>query len=153
MTPLKSPPDGYPTLSPYLCVAGAADAVAFLQKVFGASERNRISGPDGAIGHVELEIGDSVVMLSDEFPQMGIVGPKSLGGTPVTIGVYVTDVDATFARAIAAGATALGDVEDQFYGDRVGRFVDPFGHRWTAATHIEDVTPEEIQRRAAAFMG
>jgi PhnB protein len=153
MAAVKARPDNYPTMSPYLCVAGAAAAVDFLAEVFGARERMRISGPGGTIGHVELEIGDSVVMLSDEFPEMGVLSPSSIGGTPVTIGVYVDDVDATFARAIAAGATALMAPDDQFYGDRAGRFVDPFGHRWSVATHIEDVTPEEVERRAAAFMG
>ena len=152
MSTVKPIPDGYPAVSCYLCVDGGQAAIDFYTTVLGATERMRIAGPDGRVGHAELQIGDSVIMLSDEFPEMGAIGPNTLGGSPVTIGVYVDDVDATFARAVAAGATAEREPEHQFYGDRSGRFTDPFGHRWSVGTHIEDVTPEEIQRRAAAFM-
>jgi PhnB protein len=119
--------------------------------VFGATERMRMGAPGGKVGHAELAIGESVVMLADEFPEMGIVGPKSIGGTPVTLSVYVDDVDATFATALGAGATEVRAVEDQFYGDRSGQFLDPFGHRWSVATHVEDVGEDEMQRRAAAM--
>jgi PhnB protein len=112
----------------------------------------RMPAPGDKIGHAELEIGDSVVMLSDEYPDMGILGPKALGGTPVTINVYVEDVDAAFERAINAGAKSQRPVENQFYGDRSGQFEDPFGHRWSVATHVEDVPPEEMSKRAAAAM-
>jgi PhnB protein len=144
-------PDNYPTVSAYLCVDGAEAAIAFYAKVFGATERMRMGAPGGKVGHAELAIGESVVMLADEFPEMGIVGPKSIGGTPVTLSVYVDDVDATFATALGAGATEVRAVEDQFYGDRNGQFLDPFGHRWSVATHVEDVTEDEMQRRAAAM--
>ncbi len=142
-------PDGYPRVSPYLCVDGAADAIAFYVDVLGATERMRLEGPPGKLGHAEIQIGDSVVMLSDEFPDFGAQSPKTVGGTPVTMSVYVEDVDATFAKAIAAGAKELRPVETQFYGDRLGQFEDPFGHRWSVASHVEDVSPEEMERRAA----
>lgn len=146
-------PAGYPRVTPYLCIAGASAAIDFYTSVLGATERLRMPGPGGTIGHAEVQLGDSLVMLSDEMPDMGAVGPKSLGGTPVTLSVYVDDVDATFDRAIAAGATPLRAVEDQFYGDRSGQFEDPFGHRWNVASHVEDVSPEEMERRMAEFMG
>jgi len=146
-------PDGYRSVSPYLCVDGAEAAIAFYADVFGAVERSRIAGPDGRIGHAELAIGDSVVMLSDEFPDWGIRGPAAYGGTAVTIGVYVADVDAAYGQAIALGAQPVRPVEDQFYGDRSGQFLDPWGHRWSVATHIEDVSEDEIARRAAEVMG
>ena len=110
-------------------------------------------GPDDKVGHAELQIGDSVIMLSDEFPEMGQRGPKAIGGTPVTMSVYVEDVDDVFERAVGAGATALRPVENQFYGDRSGQFEDPFGHRWNVATHVEDVSPDEMARRAAEMTG
>ena len=109
-------------------------------------------GPDGKIGHAELQLGESLIMLADEFPEMGIRRPKAVGGTPVMIMVYVEDADAVFDAAVAAGATALRPVEDQFYGDRTGQFEDPFGHRWSVATHVEDVPPEEMEKRAAEAM-
>jgi PhnB protein len=112
-----------------------------------------MTAPDGKVGHAELTIGDSLIMLSDEFPEMGVKSPKSLGGTPITMNVYVEDVDAVFERAVAAGAKPVRAVEDQFYGDRSGQFEDPFGHRWSIATHIEDVPPDEMQRRAREAMG
>lgn len=142
-------PDGYPRVTPYLCVAGAAAAIDFYVSVFGATERMRMPGPDGTLGHAELQLGDAVIMLADEYPELGIRGPKSIGGTPVTISLYVEDVDAVFDAAIAAGATSLRPVADQFYGDRSGQFEDPFGHRWSVASHVEDVSAEEMSRRAA----
>lgn len=151
MSPSVKPiPDGYPRVTPYLCVDGGGAAIAFYQQVFGAEERVRMADPSGRIGHAELAVGDSMVMLADEHPEMGVVGPKTVGGTPVMIAVYVEDVDATFNRAVESGATVLRPVEDQFYGDRSGQFEDPFGHRWSVSTHIEDVSPEEMKQRAAA---
>jgi PhnB protein len=145
-------PDNYPRLSPYLVIDGAAAAIDFYVGVLGATERMRMPGPDGTVGHAELQIGDSVLMVADEFPDMGFRGPKAIGGTPVTLSVYVEDVDATYERAIAAGAAELRAVEDQFYGDRSGQFEDPFGHRWTVASHVEDVSAEEMAARAAQMM-
>ncbi len=149
MSPVKPIPDGYPQVTPYLCVDGAAQAIEFYTEVFGAKERMRMDGPDGRIGHAELGLGDSVLMLADEHPDIGFLSPRTLGGTPVTLSVYVEDVDATFERALQAGAKELRAVEDQFYGDRSGQFEDPFGHRWSVATHVEDVSAEEMERRAA----
>jgi PhnB protein len=146
-------PDGYPGITPYLHVDGAAAAIDFYTQVFGARERVRMPAPDGKIGHAELEIRDGLVMLADEFPEMGVRGPKSIGGSPVTLSLYVEDVDAVFERAIQAGASSTRPVEDQFYGDRSGQFEDPFGHRWSVATHVEDVAPDEMERRMAAAMG
>ncbi len=153
MAKVKPIPEGYPQVTPYLCVDGASAAIDFYGKVFGATERMRMPEPDGKIGHAELQLGDSVIMLSDEYPEMDLRGPKAIGGTPVTMSVYVEDVDGVFDRAVKAGATALRTVEDQFYGDRTGRFEDPFGHRWSVATHVEDVPPEEMAKRAAAMGG
>lgn len=152
MAKVESIPDGYPQVSPALCIDGAADAIAFYTMVFGATERMRIDAPDGRVGHAELQIGDSVIMLNDEYPEMGVRGPKTIGGSPVMLNVYVEDVDRVFDRALKAGATALSPVRDQFYGDRSGQFEDPFGHRWGVATHIEDVAPDEMAKRAAAAM-
>ena len=148
----KPIPDDYPQITPYLCVNGAAEAIAFYGKVFGAKERMRIPAPNGKIGHAELQLGKSLIMLSDEYPDMNIVGPKAVGGTSVTISVYVEKVDDVFARAVKAGAKPLRPVEDQFYGDRSGQFEDPFGHRWSVATHIEDVSADEMAKRAAKYM-
>jgi PhnB protein len=145
-------PDGYPRVSAYLSVKGAADAIDFYRNVLGAEERLRMGGPDGKVGHAELQLGDSVVMLADEFPGMGAPSPKTVGGSPVTLMVYVEDVDKTFATALAAGATEISAVQDQFYGDRSGQFEDPFGHRWNVASHVEDVPPEEMEERAAKAM-
>ncbi|MBA3423789.1 MAG: VOC family protein [Actinobacteria bacterium] len=153
MASVKPIPDGYPQVTPYLCVDGAAAAIDFYSAVFGAAERARMPAPEGKIGHAELEIGDSVIMLADEFPEMNIRGPKSIGGTPVTLSVYVEDVDGVVERAVEAGAKALRPVEDQFYGDRSGQFEDPFGHRWNVATHIEDVSEEDMAKRASEAMG
>ena len=146
-------PDGYPRVIPYLSVEGASDAIDFYTRVLGAKERMRMPGPQGKVGHAELEIGDSVVMLAESFPEMGGRTPKDLGGTPVTVMVYVEDVDDVFQRAIQAGATEERKVEDQFYGDRAGQFIDPFGHKWFVATHVEDVPPEEMQKRMQGAMG
>lgn len=143
-------PDGYQAVTPYLIVSGAARALDFYQQVFGATELMRMAGPNG-VAHAEIRIGDSVVMLADESPDMGYKGPVALGGSPVSLMLYVTDVDATFQRALAAGAVQQRPVQDQFYGDRSGTLEDPFGHVWTIATHIEDVAPDEIDRRLAAM--
>ncbi|MFN0028284.1 MAG: VOC family protein [Acidimicrobiales bacterium] len=145
-------PADYPRVSPYLSVDGAAAAIEFYGAVFGAIERVRMDAPDGKIGHAEVQIGDSVIMLSDTFPGMGAPSPTALGGSPVTLMVYVTDVDDVFSRALQAGAKEISPVENQFYGDRTAQFEDPFGHRWNVATHVEDVSPEEMQRRATAAM-
>jgi PhnB protein len=149
MADVKPIPDGYQQVTPYLCVDGASQAIEFYTSVLGATERMRMPGPDGRIAHAELELGDSVIMLSDEAPDLGVLSPKSIGGSPVSLNVYVENVDAVYARALEAGSTSVRPVEDQFYGDRTGYFVDPFGHRWSIATHIEDVSPEEMARRAA----
>lgn len=153
MASVKPVPDGYPRLTPYLCVHDGQAAIAFYAEVLGATERMRMSAPDGRIGHAELQLGESVIMLSDEYPDLNVRSPKSLGGTPVTLSVYVDDVDTVFQQAMGAGAVALRPIEDQFYGDRSGQFEDPFGHRWNVATHVEDVPPDELARRAARFMG
>jgi PhnB protein len=152
MASAKPIPDGYPRVTPYLCCDGAAAAIDFYTSVLGATEKVRMGAPGGKIGHAELELGESIVMLADEHPEMGFLGPKSVGGTPVTISVYVENVDEVFERALAEGASAERPVEDQFYGDRTGQFQDPFGHRWHVATHVEDVPPEEMQKRAAEAM-
>ena len=153
MADVKPIPDGYPQITPYLCTDPAAAAIEFYGQVFGAVERMRMPAPGGKIGHAELAIGDSLIMLADEFPEMGQRSPRSVGGTPVTLSVYVDDVDGVFERAVNAGATPLRQPEDQFYGDRAGQFEDPFGHRWSVATHIEDVPPDEMARRVAEAMG
>lgn len=140
-------PSGYPRLMPYLSVGGAAQAIDFYTSVLGAKERMRLPGPGGLVGHAELQIGDSVVMLADEYPDMGQRSPQTLGGTPVALMVYVEDVDATFAKALAAGGTEQQPLEDKFYGDRVGSFADPWGHVWHVASHIEDVSEDEMHRR------
>ena len=152
MSPVKPIPDGYPQVSPYLVVDDAAKAIDFYTKVLGAKERMRMPAPGGKVGHAELQLGDSVVMLADAFPDMGYESPKKVGGTAVTISVFVEDVDKTFATALEAGAKELRAVENQFYGDRSGQFEDPFGHRWSVSTHVEDVSPEEMGKRAAEMM-
>jgi PhnB protein len=145
-------PKGYERVTAYLIVGGAARALDYYKKAFGATELMRFPGEDGGIGHAEIKIGDGVVMLADEAPAMGYRSPASLGGTPVSMMFYVPDVDAVFAKAIAAGGTVKQAVKDQFYGDRSGTLTDPFGHVWTIATHVEDVSPEEMQKRMAALM-
>ncbi len=152
MAEVKPIPEGYPQVTPYLHVDGAAEAIDFYTSVFEGTERVRMDAPGGKIGHAEIEIGDSIIMLADEVPEMDIRGPRSLGGTRVTISVYVEDVDAVHARALAQGATEIRPVENQFYGDRSGQFEDPFGHRWNVSSHVEDVPPEEMQKRAQAAM-
>jgi PhnB protein len=147
---VKPIPDEYPRVTPYLIVDGAGAAIDFYRSVFGATERGRMPAPGDKIGHAELEIGDSLVMLADESPEMGAAGPRSVGGTPVTLLVYVEDVDSVFDRAVQAGAKPLAAVEDKFYGDRSGQFEDPFGHRWSVATHVEDVPPDEMSKRMEA---
>lgn len=143
-------PEGYHTATPYLIVKGAARAIDFYKQVFGASELMRFPGPGGVIAHAEIKIGDSVIMLADESPQMGYRSAQSIGGTPVSLMLYVPDVDKVVDRAAKAGAKVERPVADQFYGDRNGTIQDPFGHVWTIGTHKEDVSPEEMQRRAAA---
>ncbi|MBA3241034.1 MAG: VOC family protein [Acidobacteria bacterium] len=147
---VKPIPDGYHSLTPYLIVDGAARAIEFYKEAFGATEMMRMDEPGGKVGHAELKIGDSIVMLADEFPDMGRRGPQSIGGTPVSFMLYVEDVDAVVSRAVAAGGKLVRPIKDQFYGDRTGGVDDPFGHSWYIATHIEDVSPEEMERRAAA---
>jgi PhnB protein len=145
-------PAGYHTATPYLVCRGAADAILFYKRAFGAKERMRMPGPDGRVMHAEIQIGDSVVMLGDEMPEMGAVAPPSLGGTATGVFLYVTNVDKVFAQAVGAGATAEMPPADMFWGDRYCKLVDPFGHRWSIATHIEDLTPKEMARRGAEAM-
>ena len=149
--PVKPIPDGYRSVTPYLAVKQAADAIEFYRRAFGAKERMRLAAPQGKIGHAELEIGDSVIMLADEFPDMDFRGPASLGGTSVTLHLYVKDVDASFRKATEVGAKPVREVKDEFYGDRTGTVRDPFGHVWHLATHKEDLSSEEIARRAKAM--
>jgi PhnB protein len=149
---VKAIPDGYPRVSPHLSVVGGSDAIDFYKSIFGASERMRMAAPDGSVVHAEIQIGDSVLMIGEEMPGGVDPSPKTLGGSPVALFVYLEDVDDVFRRALEAGATAVSEPEDQFYGDRVGMFDDPFGHRWNVATHIEDVPPDEMERRAAEAM-
>jgi PhnB protein len=151
MSNVKAIPDGYPVVTPYLYIKGATKAIEFYKQVFGAVERVRMPGPNGTVGHAELTIGDSMVMLSDEHPERGARSPQSVGGSPITLHVYATDVDAVVKKAVAAGAALEGEIKNQFYGDRSGMIVDPFGHKWYVATHVEDVTPEEMKKRMAAM--
>ena len=148
--PVKPIPEGYHSATPYLIVKDAARAIEFYKRAFGATELLRMPAPGGKIGHAEIKIGDSPIMLADEAPDMGALSPETLGGTPVSILLYVEDVDAVFNQAIAAGAKVQRPVKDQFYGDRTGGVTDPFGHVWYVATHKEDVSPEEMRKRAAA---
>ncbi len=147
MSKVKPIPDGYHTATPYLVVDGAAAALEYYAKAFGATELHRLPGPDGKIGHCEFKIGNSIIMMADEHPGMGAHGPKKFGGSPITIMIYVDDVDTVFNRAIAAGGTVERPVENKFYGDRAGGVIDPFGHKWYIATHVEDVSPEEMAKR------
>lgn len=148
--PVKPIPDAYHAVTPYLCIAGAAGALDFYKKAFGAKEIMRVAAPENRIGHAEIEIGGSRIMLADEFPEMGFRGPKSYSGSPVHIHLYVEDVDKVANQAVAAGAKVVRPVTNQFYGDRTGTVEDPFGHTWHIATHVEDVPPDEVQRRAAS---
>jgi len=147
MTPVPYIPKGYNSITPYLIIKGAAEAIEYYKNVFGATEVMRMAQPDGRIGHAELKIGDSYIMLADEFPEMEHRGPLSLGSSPVSMLLYVEDVDAIVDRAVAAGAKILKPVQDQFYGDRSGFIRDPFGHLWGVATHKEDVSPQEMEER------
>ncbi|MGD0104456.1 MAG: VOC family protein [Rhodopila sp.] len=151
--PVSPVPPGYNSLTPYLIVDGAANALAWYAEAFGAREVMRLPTPDGKIAHAEVEIGGSKIMLADESPQMGFRAPAAFGGSPVSLHLYVPDVDATMAKAIAAGATVKSEPKDQFFGDRLGSMLDPFGHTWHVSTHIEDVSVEEMQRRMAAMSG
>jgi len=148
---IKPIPKGYHAVTPYLSVQGAAGAIAFYKKVFGAKEIMRMLGPGGTIGHAEIQVGDSRIMLADEFPEMNFRSPRSVGGTPVNIHLYVPDVDKVAKKAVAAGAKSLRPVADQFYGDRSGALEDPFGHVWHVATHIKDIPMKELKKRAAAM--
>ena len=147
---VKPIPPGYHAVTPYLCIKGAADAIDFYKRAFGASEVFRMAQPDGRIAHAEVQLGDSRVMLADEFPDMNFRGPQAVGGSPVHIHLYVDNVDAVFGQALAAGAKSVRPVQDQFYGDRSGTLLDPYGHTWHVSTHTEDVAPDELQKRAAA---
>jgi PhnB protein len=149
---VKAIPDGYHTVTPYLCIEGAAPAIEFYKKAFGARELMRMPTPDGKIGHAEIQIGDSRIMLADESQQMGTRSPQTLGGSPVTILLYVEDVDKMFNQAVAAGAKAERPPKNEFYGDRSSALRDPFGHRWYIHTHVEDVTPEEMHKRMASMV-
>lgn len=149
---VKAIPDGYEGVTPYLICRNAESAIDFYTRAFGATELFRIGEP-GMVGHAELKISNSIIMLADEYEPMGVLSPETIGGTPVTLMVYVEDVDDFAEKAIAEGLKVVRPIEDQFYGDRAGQFVDPFGHKWTFATHVEDLTPEEIHQRAMAKYG
>lgn len=150
-TKIQPIPPEYPGVTPYLSVRNASSAIEFYKKGFGATELMRLPGPDGRIGHAEVRIGNAIVMLADEYPDEGHLSPQTLGGSTVKLHMYVEDVDVFFETAVAAGAKVLIPVADQFYGDRSGRLEDPFGHVWLVSTHIEDVAPEEMQKRMEAF--
>lgn len=148
--PVSPIPEGYHTVTPYLILKNAAAAIEFYKKAFGAVELLRMEAPGGKIGHAEIKIGDSPVMLADEYPDMGYRGPESLGGTSVSLMVYVDDVDKIYPQAIAVGGKEMRPLQNQFYGDRSGTLTDPFGHVWTISTHVEDISEEELAKRAAA---
>jgi PhnB protein len=151
---VKPIPDNYPRLAPYVTVSGADDAIAYYTDVFGFEQRGDVMrSPDGRIGHAELLLGDSVLMIADEWPEAGNQSPVTVGGSPVQLSIYVADVDAVYDKAIAAGATSVRVPEDQFYGDRMAGIVDPWGHRWSLGSHIEDVEDDEMARRATEVMG
>lgn len=153
MSTVKAIPAGHRTVTPYLTIKNGVKALEFYKKAFGATESYKLLMPDGRLGHAEIRLGDSVIMLSDEFPEFGGKAPQTLGGSAVSIHLYVEDVDALFKRALAAGAKERKPVMDQFYGDRSGQLEDPFGHLWWVATHKEDVAPEEMQKRVRAMFG
>jgi PhnB protein len=150
---VKAIPDGHHTVTPYLAIKNGVDALAFYKRAFGATEVYKLIMPDGRLGHAEIRVGDSLLMLADEFPEYGGKSPKTLGGSPVSMHLYVQDVDAFCQKAVAAGATQRKPVKDQFYGDRSGQLEDPYGHLWWVATHKEDVPPDEMQKRATAMFG
>lgn len=151
-TNVKAQPDGYHTLTTSLSVRGASEAIEFYKKAFGAAESYRMTMPDGSVGHAEIRIGDSVLMLNDENPKWNTLSPQTLGGTPMAIRIYVENVDEAVQRAVNGGATVIMPVSNQFWGDRTGVILDPFGFRWSLATHIEDVSNEEMDRRTEAFV-
>ena len=153
MPHVKPIPDSYPRVSPHLSISGAADAIDFYKSVFGARERMRMGMPDGTVAHAEVELDGSVIMIGEEMPGGVDLSPETLGGSPVTLFVYFEDVDDVFARAVDAGSQVVKEPENHFYGDRVATLDDPFGHRWNIATHVEDVPPDEMERRAAEVMG
>jgi PhnB protein len=150
---VKPIPEGYHSVTPYLCFRDAAAAIEFYKRAFGATEVMRMGAPDGKVGHAEIRIGDSRVMLADEFPEMGFLSPQSVGGSPVMLHLYVEDVDATVPKAVAAGAKIMRPVEDQFYGDRGGQLDDPFGHKGYVSTRKEDLSPEEVKKRMTPKSG
>ena len=150
MAKVKPIPDGYHSITPYLIIKGAAKAIDYYKKAFGATEIMRMAGPDGTVGHAELKIGDSIFMMGDEMPEMGYHAPQ--GSAPIGLMLYVDDVDRVFKQAVAAGGRVDKELQDQFYGDRSGTLYDPFGHMWTVATHKEDVSPEEMKKRMAKYM-
>lgn len=149
---VKPIPEGYHTLTPTLTIRGAAQAIEFYKKAFGAVERGVMKGPDGKVMHAELRIGDSIFMLADEFPDFGSLSPQSIGGSGTGLHIYIEDVDSAFDRAIGAGAVVEMPVSDMFWGDRYGKLVDPFGHKWSIATHIRDMSPKEIEEAQEEFM-
>ena len=148
---VKAIPDGYHNATAYLIIDGAGKALDFYKRIFGASEKMRMPSPGGKVGHAEIVIGDTLIMLADEHPEMGARGPRAFGGSPISMMIYVEDVDATVKNALAAGAKLIRPVEDKFYGDRSGTIEDPFGHQWHVSTHTEDVPADEMARRAAAM--
>lgn len=150
MSKVNPIPTGYHSVTPYLIIKGAAEAIEYYKKAFGATELFRMAQDDGRIGHAEVKIGDSPIMLADEFPEMKYLSPLSLGGTPVSLLIYVDDVDKIFPQAVSAGGEVQKPLQNQFYGDRSGTLKDPFGHVWTIATHVEDLSPEEMEKRASA---
>lgn len=150
---VKAIPAGHHTVTPYLAIKNAVQALDFYKKAFGATEVNKLIMPDGRLGHAEIRLGDSIIMMADEFPEYGGKSPQTLGGTPVNIHLYVEDVDAFFKNAVAAGAKERKPIKDQFYGDRSGQLEDPYGHLWWVATHKEDVSPQEMQKRVQAMFG
>jgi len=150
---VKPIPEGYHSVTPYLIIRGAAEAIEFYKKAFGAVELFRFPSPDGKVGHAEIKISDSPIMLADEYPPMGYKGPQSIGGSPVSLMIYVEDVDTIYNQAVTAGAAVKEALQDKFYGDRTGTLVDPFGHVWHISTHKEDVSMEEMERRAKAAHG
>lgn len=152
MAKVKPIAEGYNSVTPYLFIKGAASAIDYYKNVFDAKERMRMPGPNGRIMHAELQIGDSIVMLADENPQAGAKSPETIGGTSSSLHVYVEDVDGTTQKAVSAGAKVVRAIKDEFYGDRIGTIIDPFGHMWSIATHIEDVSPEEMKKRMTSAM-